>query len=186
MLMSPFRKRGNPHMLVVGMVGVKLGDAFAQMGCADGDRLAALARQVGLSGHAVAVVPDDASAARARRGAADLGVLVEIEIAPLTRLPLQDERFDVVVIDETEGQLAALTDSERTQAMGEASRILRPGGRMMIFGSAQRQGLSAWLARKPSGPILDLNALLTATGLRAARTLAEREGLIFVEGIKPR
>jgi len=44
-----FLKRGEPYALVVGMAGVKMGDRFLQIGCADGGRLAAIAQKVGLS-----------------------------------------------------------------------------------------------------------------------------------------
>ncbi|HEX4348321.1 MAG TPA: hypothetical protein VHZ73_12165, partial [Vicinamibacterales bacterium] len=88
--MNPFARGGNdPHALLLGMTGVKLGDRFVQIGCANGARLAAVAAKVGLSGRAVAVVPDPESAARAQKGASDGGVLVEIETASLRMLPLE-------------------------------------------------------------------------------------------------
>ena len=68
---------------------------------------APIAAKVGLSGRAVAVVPDEASAARARKGAAQAGVLVEVEVAPPTRLPLEDGAFDLAVVDDTGGLLGA-------------------------------------------------------------------------------
>ena len=61
------------------MTGVKLGDRIAQIGCADGGRLAAVAAKAGLSGRAVAVLPDEVSAERARKGAERAGVLVELK-----------------------------------------------------------------------------------------------------------
>src|SRR6185295_8445495 len=87
MLSNPFTRGGDPHMLVVGMTGVQLGERFAQIGCAHGGRLGAVARKVGLSGRASAIVPDEPSAARARQGASDEGALVDVEIAPPTSLP---------------------------------------------------------------------------------------------------
>src|SRR2546427_13284311 len=79
-----FVKRGDPYVLVVGMTGVKMGDRVVQIGCAHGGRLAAVAGKVGLSGQAVAIVPDAASAARASKGAAQAGVVAELRIAPQT------------------------------------------------------------------------------------------------------
>ena len=184
--MNPFRRDANPHTLVVGMTGVKLGDRLAQVGCAHGGRLAAVARQVGLSGQAVAIVPDDVSAARARKGAAQAGVLVEVEVAPPTRLPLADAGFDLVILDETDGLLAALAPDEAGATIREALRALRPGGRLMVIAAGRPEGLSALFARKRSGPAFDSSAALPANGFRSVRTLAEREGLVFVEGIKPR
>jgi hypothetical protein len=76
-----FLKRDDPHLLIVGMTGVKMGDRFVQIGCAHGGRLAAVAGKVGLSGRAVLVAPDEAAAERGRKGAENAGVLIEIETA---------------------------------------------------------------------------------------------------------
>src|SRR5262249_55623588 len=98
-----FLKRQDPNLLVVGMAGAKMGDRLVQVGCPNGSRLAAIASKVGLSGRAVAIVSDEASAARAQKGAADAGVLVEVEIAPPTKLPIEDGSVDLAIVDETDG-----------------------------------------------------------------------------------
>src|SRR6476646_9598022 len=102
-MLNPFRRGSAIHPLVVGMTGVKLGERFAQIGCAHGGRLGAIAAKVGLSGRAVAIAPDEASAARARKGAADAGVLVDVEVAPPTRLPIANDTVTLVVVDDTAG-----------------------------------------------------------------------------------
>jgi ubiquinone/menaquinone biosynthesis C-methylase UbiE len=173
-------------MLVVGMTGVKMGERVAQIGCAHGGRLAAVARKVGLSGRAVAFVPDDASATRAQKGARDAGVLVEIETALPTSVPAADAAFDLVLIDDTAGLLATMRDHDLSAAVREALRIVRPGGRVLVIGSAPRGGLGALLSRAPGGPPFDAAPALQAGGFRSVRTLAEREGLVFVEGIRGR
>jgi ubiquinone/menaquinone biosynthesis C-methylase UbiE len=180
------RRGDEPHMLVVGMTGVRLGERVLQIGCAHGGRLAAIAKKVGLSGRAVAIVPDEASAARAQKGAAQAGVLVEIETAPPTHVPAEDAAFDLVVMDDTAGLLGSMTDHDRTVTIGEALRLLRPGGRTIVIGSAPRRMLGGLLARAPAGPPFDAATALQANGFKSARTLAERDGLVFVEGIKPR
>ena len=180
------KRRDNPFMLIVGMTGVKMGDRFAQIGCAHGGRLAAVGAKVGLSGRAVAMVPDEASATRARKGAAQAGILVEIEIAPPTHLPSGDGDFDVVIIDNTGGLLANMRAEDRIATVGEAFRILRPRGRVMVITAAPRGGLGALITRAESGPPFDAGPILQADGFKAVRVLAEREGLVFVEGLKPR
>ena len=180
------RRREDPFMLVTGMTGVKMGDRFAQVGCAHGGRLAAIASRVGLSGRAVAVVPDAESAARAQKGAEQAGVLIDVEIAPPTQLRLEDDAFDVVVIDDTGGLLATLSDNDRVLAIREARRALRPGGRVMVIGAVPRGGLAALFSRAQSGPPFDPMPLLSADHFTSVRTLAERDGLVFVEAIKPR
>lgn len=184
--MLSFRRRDKPHALYVGITGVKLGDRVAQIGCAHGGRLAGLAAQVGLSGRAVAVVSDETSAARARKGGSQAGVLIEVEIAPPTHVPLDDSAFDLVVVDDTGGLLATMRPEDRVATVRECARILRPGGRVLVVGSIPRGGLGALLTRAQSGPEFDPAPSLQGDGFKSVRTLAEREGLRFVEGMKPR
>jgi SAM-dependent methyltransferase len=184
--MVPFLRKNDPHMLAVGMASVKMGDQIAQIGCADGGRLGAIALKVGLSGRAAAIMPDEAAAARARKGAADAGVLVDVEVAPPTRLPLEDNAFDLVVVDDTGGLLAMMRPEDRVKTVREALRILRPGGRVMVIGAVPRGGLGAIFTRAQSGPPFDPKPSLEADGFKFVRHLAEREGLRFVEGLKPR
>ena len=131
------RKRDEPHLLVVGMTGVRMGDRVAQVGCAHGGRLAAVAAKVGISGRAAAFVPDDASAARARKAVDDAGVLVEIEIAPPTALPADAGAFDLAVVDDTGGLLGTMRAEDRVAAVRELLRVLRPGGRTVVIGAAR-------------------------------------------------
>jgi len=185
-----FLKRDKPHALEIGMVGAKMGDRFLQVGCAHGPRMAAIASATGLSGRAVAVVPDEASAERARKGAAREGVLVDVEVAPPTRLPLEADAFDIVAIDDTAGLIGTMRPEDRVATLREAQRVLRPGGRVMIVGTAPRGGFGALVSRAHSGPPFAASGgatkALDAEGFRSARILAERGGLVFVEAIKAR
>jgi SAM-dependent methyltransferase len=190
MALNPFVKGGDPYPLVVGMVGTKMGERFVQIGCAHGGRLGAVAAKVGLSGRAVAIAPDEASAGRARKGAAQAGMLVEVEVAPMTALPVEDKAFDVAVVDDTGGLLDAMPAEDRSRLVRELLRILRPGGRVVALGAIPKSGLAALLRRGPSEPSFAgsgaLHELLATGGFRPVRTLAERDGLIFIEAAKPR
>ena len=185
-----FMKRDTPHALAVGMVGTKMGDRFLQVGCADGDRMAAVAAKVGLSGRSVVAAPDEPTATRARKGAEAGGVLVEIEVAPPMRLPFEEGAFDIAVADDTGGLFGTMRPEDRVAAFRELLRVLRAGGRAMVIGTAPRGGLGALLSRAQSGPPFaasgDAVRALEAEGFRSARVLAEREGLVFVEAVKPR
>jgi ubiquinone/menaquinone biosynthesis C-methylase UbiE len=190
MFFNRFAKREAPFPLVVGMTGVKLGDRVLQIGCSNGGPLAAVAAKVGLSGRALAIVPDQASMTRAQKAAANLGVLVEVELNSSPRLPVDDATFDLVIVDDAVGVFSARRPEERNATIREAARVVRPGGRVMIIGATPPQGFSALLSRGPAAPSIAMSgeaaSALEAAGFRGARTLAEREGLIFVEGIRPR
>ncbi|HUR35420.1 MAG TPA: methyltransferase domain-containing protein [Vicinamibacterales bacterium] len=184
--MFSFRRKSNPYLLIVGMTGVKMGDRMLQVGCSDGGALAAVAAKVGLSGRAVAIVPDISTAVRARRGAERAGVLVEVDVAPATELPVTDADFDLVVVDGGTGWFAAADASSRTAVIREAIRILKPGGRVLVISALPPTGLAAWLGRGPGGPAFDATPDLEAGGCRFVRVLGEREGLRFAEGLKAR
>jgi ubiquinone/menaquinone biosynthesis C-methylase UbiE len=189
-MLNPFVKAGDPHMLVVGMAGVKMGDRLIQVGCEHGGRLGSVAAKVGFSGRAVAIVPNERAADRARKGAASSGVLVEVEVSPPTHLSAEDQAFDLAVIDDTGGLLGARPASERANAAREIVRVLRPGGRLLYIGAAARTGMAGLFGKLPEGATFAasdeaLSTLMTG-GFKSVRKLAEREGLIFLEGIKPR
>jgi ubiquinone/menaquinone biosynthesis C-methylase UbiE len=185
-----FLKRQNPHGLAVSMAGAKMGDRLLQVGCAHGGRLGAVAVKVGLSGRAAAVVPDEASADRARKGGAEAGVLVDVEIAPASRLPHDNDAFDLVVADDTGGLFGTMRPADRAAAVRELARVLRPGGRVVMIGTAPRAGIGAILSRGQNVPSFvssgDAVKALEKNGFRSARIIGEREGLAFVEAIKPR
>lgn len=184
--MFSFRGKSNPYMLIVGMTGVKMGDRLLQIGCSDGGALAAVAAKVGLSGRALAVVPDAAAAARVRKGAERQGVLVESEIAPSTALPTDDADFDLVVIDDAQGQFAASPAETQVATVREAVRVLKPGGRVLVISGLPASGLAAMLGRGSTAPAFDASSVLESGGCRFVRLLGEREGLRFVEGTKAR
>ena len=84
---------------------------------------------------------------------------------------------------------AAVEVAERARfaVAREAHRALRPGGRVMVISRGAPQGLKALLGtREPAVPAFDPAPLLAAGGFAGARLLADKEGLVFVEALKPR
>jgi len=187
---NPFaRSGGDPHRLAVSMTGVKLGDRVAFVGVPDPGRVAAIAAKAGLSGRAAAVVPDAAAVTRVDKAAASAGVLVDTDVADVQRLPYGDSEFDLAVCDDTGALLEQLSEDRRGAVAREVARILRPGGRVVVVGGGEPAGWNKLLSKSPASPLVvsgAVNALLGANGFGIVRTLAEREGLVFVEGLKPR
>jgi ubiquinone/menaquinone biosynthesis C-methylase UbiE len=173
--------------LSVSMAGAKLGNRLLVIGCRDPRLIAALAAKVGLTGRACAVDESHERAMEAGRVALRAGVLLETTSAPLHALPFEAESFDLVVLRD-------VVHADRGAAvLQEAYRLIRSGGRCMVIttsASGRSRGLAALFgerARDPSEPSAEASAMVNAAkaaGFAAVRTLAERDGLIFVEGAR--
>jgi len=89
-----------------------------ELGCGNGKTLAALARSAETVGLDIA--------RNALRACSPGPALVQ---GDATRLPFADRSFDAVVAFHVLGHLA---ERERTEAVSEALRVLRPGGRLVV------------------------------------------------------
>lgn len=170
------RKKGGGSMepLHVSMTGVRMGERFLQIGCHDKALLAGLAAKAGLSGTAAVAALDPGDAARARSIGAKVGALIEIyDIDHGRAWPIDDNQFDMVVIDDTSGRFAGLEDAVRQSCFGGALRAVRPGGRLEVISRV-----------KTDGPGADPLDALSAAGFKPVRVLAERDGFRFLEGLK--
>jgi ubiquinone/menaquinone biosynthesis C-methylase UbiE len=177
--------------LSVSMTGVKLADRVLVVGCSDPRLIAALGVKAGLTGRACAIDEDAARTAEAGRIALKEGALIETFTAPYQAMPFEPASFDVVVVRDAllPAAATALLPATVAALLNEILRLLRPGGRCMVIETSQRRasgGLAAVFgSREPSEASAEsqaLNAALTSVGFVAVRTLAEREGLLFVEG----
>jgi phosphatidylethanolamine/phosphatidyl-N-methylethanolamine N-methyltransferase len=92
---------------------------------------------------------------RARRAAARSGRLISLQAGDAMRLPYRDRVFDAVVLHLI---LAVVPDSHA--ALAEAARVVKPGGRLVIFDKFLRPDEPAWLRRLIS-PMLGLVATRT-------------------------
>jgi hypothetical protein len=188
--MIPFRK-GGKHALAVAMTGVNLGDRLLMIGCTDASLLSAIGSKVGLSGRACAVVADESAASRARRGAEQGGILLEIESHALDTLPFEEGAFNLIVVDAQDGLLSKMRPGPRGVLLRDAFRVSSPRGRIVVIERRSRPGIGGLLKRSP--PSADDQAYemsggsiaaLQDAGFRAVRLLAERDGLSFLEGVR--
>jgi len=175
--------------LAVSMAGVKLGERLLQIGIDDAMLAGQLAAKTGLSGTAAHFVSSDSEAVQVQRGAKKAGVLVEVGVGPLDRLPFDDGAFDLVVIHSANGQLAAATRDERVAVLRDARRALRPGGRLLAIEAGTPTGLRSMLRSAPGAQAAydaagGTPAALREAGFAAVRDLGDREGLKFAEGLK--
>jgi ubiquinone/menaquinone biosynthesis C-methylase UbiE len=180
------KKRPADESLPVSMAGIKLGDRLLVIGCADPLLIAQLARKTGLTGRAVAVDARESATANAADVAAREGALLETFTSPWNALPLDSDSFDVVIVRDV---LPHLDAAKRAWCLAEAHRVLRPGGRCLVIDGSAKKGLLPRVRSDSAG--VDYTAaggpagMLTAQGFKAARVLAERDGLLFAEAVKP-
>ena len=173
------------------MTGVNLGDQLLHIGCTDSTMLGAIAAKVGLSGRVCAIVTTEADATRAKRAAEKTGFLLELEIGGLDHFPFDDATFNLIVVDNQEGLLSAMRPEDRVAVLQQAFRTLKPRGRIVVIERASRGGLGALFKPTSAAPVDPhyqasggVVAALHAEGFRAARLLAERNGLSFFEGVR--
>lgn len=179
-MLNWFRKGLSPYQTALAMVGAKPGDQVVILGADDVDLSAQIALVTGLNGQTM-VIDRDETRARVEAAAGRAGALVEFSAARPTALPVTAGSVDVVVI--TMG-LASLPPSERTVAMAETMRVLRPGGRTVVIEGVATKGSAG--AGRPDLPADDVLALLTEAGGKAVRTLTTAGGRTYYEARKPR
>jgi SAM-dependent methyltransferase len=183
------RSRVTRDPLAVAMSGVRLGERVLQIGVDDARLVGQIAAKTGLSGAAACVVADQAQAASAKAGADRAGVLMDIDVAAPGELPHPDGAFDVTIVHSAAGRLASFDETVRRRLLGEAARVLRTGGRIIVIEGGTQAGLRSLLRPAPAAQAAYNAAGGVLAGLRAAgfspvRELGDREGLRFVEGLK--
>lgn len=176
--------------LVIAMSGVRMGERLLQIGVDDPAELGALASKVGMSGHSAVTTLDDQSAGRARAGVAEGAALADVTVTHNGDLSYEADTFDVVVVHGLNNLLASLSTEVRMRLLSQLRYVTRPGGRVIVTEPGERSGLKAMFApaRKRDERYEQGGGTLAAlqdAGFRPVRLLADREGIRFIEGLKP-
>lgn len=181
-VMFKWFKTSTIEPLRVSMAGAKLGNRVLIVGCSDPPLIVSLAAKAGLTGRTCAVDESADVANEAGRIALREGVLVETSQATLTALEFESASFDLVVLRDVLGRGQRSPDA----VVAEVARVLRPGGRCLAIDTTARSGLAAIFGGQSTVPTTALDPVGTfrSVGFVAARVLAERDGLRFVEALK--
>jgi ubiquinone/menaquinone biosynthesis C-methylase UbiE len=180
-----FRRMRAMDPLQVAMTGVRMGEKYLQIFCSDAMLTRGLATKTGLSGMAALAAPDEKQAARGRAAAQKVGALIDVKVTPMTSLDWPEATFDMVVVDNTAGGFSDRPAHDRSAALEQIRRVLRPGGRVEIIERIAGTGL---FGAAPAVPADYANGggaegVLKTAGFKPVRTLAEKDGFRFVEGL---
>jgi len=167
--------------LIAAMTAIRTGDRLLIIGCGAAKVIAQIAGRPGISGRACAVDVAADRTARAAAAAQREGALLEVETAPFNALPFATDTFDVVVINHV---LPQLERAQQVPCAAEAARVVRGGGRCVVVQPGRAGGLAGIFGGRSRMMAADVEGILTSAGLRAVRTIAERDGMLFVEGAK--
>ncbi|HXO59204.1 MAG TPA: class I SAM-dependent methyltransferase, partial [Candidatus Acidoferrum sp.] len=123
-------------------------DRVLDLGCGIGNILIALAERVEFSHRPVGVDVSSDLIRIGEREIAQAGLRdrIQLQVSPATRLPFEDGSFDVVL---TSHVLKHLDDEALLASFREVARILRPGGRFLLweFEKSARSAILFWSAR---------------------------------------
>lgn len=151
--------------------GLQPGESVLDIGCGTGGLAIVAARQVGAGGRVHGIDPSPEMIDRARRKAARSRVNAAFEVAFAQEIPFPDASFDVVV---STLMLHHLPRAGREEALREARRVLKPGGRLLAvdFGAdpGGHKGLLGHLHRHGGLTARNLGELVSGAGFRIGRS----------------
>lgn len=131
---------------IVDLAGIRPGEHMLDIGCGTGTLAIAAWRRSrpGGSVHGADVSAKMIAVARKKARKAELDAALHFQVADATVLPFRDQMFDAVTVTIV---MHMVPEAERAAALQEASRVLRPGGRLLLvdYGGATRSGLMVYL-----------------------------------------
>ena len=110
------------------LLHVQPGATVLDLGCGTGEDVQELARLVGPSGRVVGVDRSETVIAEARERVRGTTLPVEFQVADASGLPFPEAAFDACRADRVFHHL-----EHPSQAFGELLRVVRPGGRVLLF-----------------------------------------------------
>lgn len=180
-------RRRHAYRELVLRSGARPGDRVLDVGCGTGYLTALLAEAVGPDGKAVGVDPSEAMVAQASEVRSGAGTRYLVGFAE--SLALEDGSFDVVT---SSLALHHIDEDQRQAAAAEMSRVLRPGGQVLVADFRPPSGrLGQWFVKNvvglgmASNPVDAMAPLLAGAGFTGLSSGDAKPWLHWVRGTKP-
>lgn len=180
-------RRSRVYARLAALSGTRPGDHVLDVGCGTGVLTRAVARCAAPGGSVIGVDPSEEALARARRTTRLDNCTFQAGSAEALDLP--DTDYDIVV---SSLMIHHLPDQDRARALAEMSRVLRPGGRILI---AEFRPPSNPIVKRLIRPVVSpamktnpihlLEPMLTATGFDQVTSGDLRPWIRFVGAVKP-
>jgi ubiquinone/menaquinone biosynthesis C-methylase UbiE len=159
-------REGSMRERMLDLARVARGEFVLDIGCGTGTLAIAAKKRVGNSGTVDGIDGSPEMIERARKKAKRAQSAVVFRTAMAESLPFETSRFDVVL---STVMLHHLPRAVRAQAVQEARRVLKPGGRLLIVDFGKRtqnhRGLMAHLHRHGRVSMADLTTLVESASL---------------------
>ena len=151
---------------VIDIAGIGAGSHVLDIGCGTGTQAALMADRVQPGGSVTGLDVNPNMVAAARRKTCRAAGSITIVQGDCTALPFADRRFDVVTITTV---LHMLGEAEQLTCLAEATRVLKPGGRLLLIDyagdTAGRRQLSARHGRHGRFDLHRLEESVAAMGM---------------------
>lgn len=114
---------------IVDLAQFQPGDTVLDVGCGTGTLALKAYARVGSMGHVYGIDPGPKQIARARAKARRAGLPIDFRVGVIEQLAFADQSFDVVL---STFMMHILPDDLKRQGLAEITRVLKPGGRLLV------------------------------------------------------
>ena len=165
---------------------LQIGENVLDVGCGSGVLTILASERVGSTGAVHGIDPSPGMVSLAQEKAKKSGSKAEFRLAVVEDLPFPDASFDVVL---SSLMIHHLPEDVRRKGFQEIKRVLRPGGRFLVFdlsgkGSLVWRILSIVGHRLPSDYAQQLSEMVGAAGF-APQIIPSQKQYVTVVGHKP-